>query len=304
MILTVTLNAALDVTYELDSLAVNGDNRVRQVRYCGGGKGVNVARLLHSLGREVMVSGFAGGATGKALQADLSKSNVQHSFDPVAEESRRTLTVVSGGSATLFNEPGPTIEDREWHRYCQHFEALLRDANVVVLSGSLPPGVPVDAYAVLGEASRAVGVPVVLDADGSALTMGLSAQPIIVKPNQEELARATGSRVVMTAIAALRRGGAQNVVASLGEEGLLADTTEGVWRAFPSVRVAGNPIGAGDAVVAALTCGVADSSSWSQRLREAIALSSSTVLEPVAGRADLDAYRRFRHEATVERVDL
>jgi tagatose 6-phosphate kinase len=304
MILTVTLNAAVDVTYELDSLAVNGDNRVRQVRHRAGGKGVNVARLLHSLGREVMVSGLAGGPTGEALEADLSQDDVQHSFEAIANESRRTLTVVCGDSATLFNEPGPRIEDREWHRYREHFATLVRDADVVVLSGSLPPGVPVDAYAVLGEASRAVGVPVVLDADGRALTMGLSAQPVIVKPNQEELARATGSRVVTTAIAALRRRGAENVVASLGEEGLLADTTEGVWRAHPPVRVAGNPTGAGDAVVAALTCGVADKSSWPQRLREAIALSSAAVLEPVAGRADLGAYRRIRHEATIEKVDL
>jgi len=300
VILTVTMNAALDVTYELDSVNWKSVNRVRTVRNCAGGKGINVARLLKALGRRVMVSGLAGGATGAALRAELSKDGIADALVPIAGESRRTLAIVTTDEATLLNEPGPTVSAREWRHFYDHFTTLVEDADAVVLSGSLPPGVPLDAYAVLGKAARRLGAPVVLDTSGRALTEGLIAHPVVVKPNKEELVSATGFEETLAATAALRRSGAENVVASLGDQGLLADTTEGCWRAVPPRRLVGNATGAGDGVVAALVAGLVDESPWPRRLVEATALSAASVIEPKAGSADLDVYRQFREEVTLE----
>jgi tagatose 6-phosphate kinase len=300
VILTVTMNAAFDVTYELDSVNWKSVNRVRTVRNRAGGKGINVARLLKALGRRVTVSGLAGGATGAALRAELSKDGIADALVPIAGESRRTLAIVTTDGATLLNEPGPTVSVREWRHFFDHFTTLVEDAQAVVLSGSLPPGIPLDAYAFLGKAARSVGIPVVLDTSGRALIEGLVARPVVVKPNKEELASATGLDEAWAATAALRRTGAENVVASLGDRGLLADTTEGCWRAVPPRHLAGNATGAGDAVVAALVAGLVDESPWPRRLVEATALSAASVIDPVAGSADLEVYRQFRQEVTLE----
>lgn len=190
MILTVTLNAALDVTYEVGTLERGGSHRVQTVRERAGGKGINVARVAHALGCEVTATGLVGGLVGELIRDDLRRSGVVHDFVTVSGTSRRTLTVVEteSGEATVLNEAGPQVGEEEWRAFLEHFTALAASASVVVLSGSLPPGVPPDAYAEL--VRRAPGQ-VVLDADGAALTEGIRGRPDVVKPNADELARAT-----------------------------------------------------------------------------------------------------------------
>lgn len=285
MIVTVTLNAALDDTYEVPDARPGGVNRVAAVHRRPGGKGVNVARVLHGLGHAVVAAGLAGGAAGRQIEEGLDALGVPASFSPVAAESRRTVTVV-GPEVTMFCEPGPAVTGPEWDAFLGHYEALVREAAVVVLSGSLPPGVPPDAYAEL--ARRAPG-PVILDADGEALRLGLAGRPDVVKPNAEELARASGAGDTAAGIRTLRAAGAGAVVASLGPDGVVADTPDGVLRAALDRPVPGNPTGAGDALVAALAAGLAGGLPWPERLRRAVALAACAVRSPVAGEIDAAA---------------
>jgi tagatose 6-phosphate kinase len=296
VIVTVTLNAALDVTYEVDRLAVDETHRVRSVAQRAGGKGINVARVLAGLGHDVTVAGLVGGATGEMVRADLRAAGLPAALLDVAGDCRRTVTVTQRAApgATLFNEPGPRIARREWERFLGHLRALVADAAAVVLSGSLPRGLPPDAYAVLVGIARAAGARVVLDADGAALRAGVRAGPDVVKPNLAELRAATGIAEPARACAALRRAGTHAVVASLGPAGLAADTAEGRWKAEPPLDVAGNPTGAGDAVVAALTAGLVAGQPWPERLAEAVALSAAAVRAPVAGDVDGATYAAVR----------
>ena len=294
MILTVTLNAALDITHRVDALVVHGTNRARDVHQRAGGKGINVARVLHALGHDVVVTGLVGDGTGADIRRDLAAAGLRDELAEIAAESRRTITIVDG-DATVLNEPGPIVTPDEWLHFVARFRSRAMDADAVILSGSTPPGWP-DAYARLGAAVRAVApeVPVLLDASGPALLAGLAARPAVVKPNRAELAEIGASPET------LRKRGAEAVVVSDGAEGLVAVTGEGTWRARPPEVVTGNPTGAGDAVVAALAAGIR--APWPQRLADAVALSAAAVLAPVAGAFDRAAYERFRAAVSVEEI--
>jgi tagatose 6-phosphate kinase len=319
MILTVTPNAALDVTYEVDSLERGASHRVRAARERAGGKGVNVARIAHALGCEVTATGLLGGAVGELVRDDLDRSGLAHDFVSVSGTSRRTLTVVESGSgeATVLNEAGPHVRPEEWSAFLDHFGGVAASASVVVLSGSLPPGVPADAYAEL--ARRAPGQ-VVLDADGMTLAKGVHGRPDVVKPNAEELVRATvaasaadvageeerdtAGRPMLAEVVgraeALRAAGAGNVLVSLGADGMLAVTADGVHWAAPPEAVVGNPTGAGDAAVAAIARALLLGLPWDEALRDAVALSAAAVAAPLAGDFDPDLYVRLLPEIVIE----
>ncbi|NGO80670.1 1-phosphofructokinase family hexose kinase [Streptomyces sp. YC504] len=299
MILTVTLNTALDLTYRVERLVPHSSHRVTTVTERPGGKGLNVARVLTALGHDVTVTGFVGGATGEALRAGLN--GVRDALFPVLGSTRRTVAVVdsSSGDTTQLNEPGPLITPSEWSTFLTSYETLLTSASAVALCGSLPPGVPVGAYAHLVRGARAAGVPVLLDTSGEPLRRGIAARPDIVKPNADELAELTGSWEPLPATRAARRRGAHAVVASLGPNGLLAATPDGTWQATPAAIVSGNPTGAGDSAVAALLAGLVAGDPWPKRLASAVALSAATVLAPVAGEFDADAYTEFEAGVSV-----
>ncbi|SDM67665.1 tagatose 6-phosphate kinase [Streptomyces sp. cf386] len=296
MILTVTLNTALDITYRVRALRPHASHRVSEVTERPGGKGLNVARVLAALGHEVTVTGFTGGATGRVVQEQLTATpGVVDALVPVTGATRRTIAVVDAhtGDTTQLNEPGPTITPAEWSAFQEAYGDLLASASAVALCGSLPPGVPVGAYAGLVRAAKAAEVPVLLDTSGEALRRGVAARPDIIKPNADELAELTGSHEPMRATQDARRRGARAVVASLGAAGLLALTSEGRWRATPPARVHGNPTGAGDAVVAGLLSGLVERLPWPDRLARASALSAASVLAPVAGEFERGTYEEL-----------
>ena len=304
MILTVTLNAALDVTYPVDALVPGGSHRVSESFSRAGGKGVNVARVLSALGIPAVVTGLVGGPTGRAIRDDLRAAQLPDELVSMAGDSRRTVTVVCGeaSDATVFNQSGPHVDKESWADFAARFAQLVRDAQVVVLSGSLPPGVPSDAYGRLTRLSAEAGATTILDTSGPALLAALDARPTVVKPNAAEITEVTGHDDTAAAADALRARGAQCVVASLGPDGLHAVTPGGTWRATPPWRLAGNPTGAGDACVAAIAAGLLAGEPWPAVLREAVALSAAAVVCPLAGDIDVGLYEQFRTSVPVERT--
>jgi len=309
MILVVCLNPALDVTHHVERVDWAGVNRPTAVYSRPGGKGINVARTLHALGAEVVLLGLAGGPTGSVVEAELDALGLRTAFTRIAGDTRRTFTVVDASSAAgrgavaLFNEPGPQISAAEWDEFRARYSRVLAVAArpgsaAVVLSGSLPPDLPANAYATLIVMAEAEGVPTLLDTSGAALQHAIAAGPHIVKPNLDELAALSAGQThdsgrlgtrecaqtsTIMAAAAVREAGAQSVVVSLGPEGLLAVTGDGCWHARPQAVVTGNATGAGDAVVAALAHGLVFGRPWPGRLRHAVALGAATVASPVAG---------------------
>ncbi|MEU2677200.1 1-phosphofructokinase family hexose kinase [Streptomyces sp. NPDC007107] len=304
MILTVTLNTALDLTYGVPALVPHTSHRVHEVTERPGGKGVNVARVLAALGHDTVITGFAGGPTGAVLRELIGAlpHRPTDALVTVAGSTRRTLAVVdrTSGDTTQLNEPGPHIGSGEWAAFLETYRELLPGADAVALCGSLPPGIHVGAYAELVRLARAAGVPVLLDTSGEPLRRGIAARPDLIKPNADELAQLTGAREPLRATRDARRRGAHSVVASLGPDGLLAVTPDGIWRAAPPSAVRGNPTGAGDSAVAGLLSALAEGLGWQDRLTRAVALSAATVLAPAAGEFDRAAYEDLLTRVTVE----
>ncbi|OEV05004.1 1-phosphofructokinase family hexose kinase [Streptomyces oceani] len=296
MILTVTLNTAVDLTYRVPRLEPHGSHRVREVTERPGGKGLNVARVLASLGQAAVITGFAGGPTGSQLRELLNAApgaaGLTDALVRTKGHTRRTVAVVdeSTGDTTQLNEPGPHIAPEEWSAFLAAYRELLPSADAVALCGSLPPGVPVGAYATLVRECRTADIPVLLDTSGEPLLRGLAARPEIVKPNSEELAGITGSSDPVRGAHQARRRGAHAVAVSLGPDGLLAVTPDGSWRATPPRQLKGNPTGAGDAAVAGLLSGTVERLSWAERITRAVALSAASVRAPAAGEFDEAAY--------------
>jgi tagatose 6-phosphate kinase len=290
MIITVTLNLALDVTYQVPGVDWDGVNRVSAVHRRAGGKGVNVARVLAALGRDVLVTGLAGGPTGRAIEADLRAARLPSALYGIDGDSRATLAVTDPDHTALFNEPGPEVTPDELAGFVRHYSSLLATADAVVLSGSLPRGVPADTYATLAAIAADRGVPSIVDADGDPLRHAPKGRPSILKPNADELARAVPGGTPAEGAQALRGQGAGAVVVSMGADGLMAVTGEGTFAARMPYTVRGNPTGAGDSLVAGLALGLVEPDPWPDRLRRAAALGAAAVARPVAGEFDPDVY--------------
>jgi 1-phosphofructokinase family hexose kinase len=305
VILTVTANPALDITYEVDELVAHQSHRVTTVRQRAGGKGVNVASVLTRMGRPVIATGLVGGAVGDQICADLRVRGVAAQLVDGCGTSRRTVNVVSAAhwDATIFNEPGPELTRPGWQSLVDAVDALMaeREVAVVVLAGSLPHGVPDDAYAELVDLAHVHGALVIVDADGAALRGALSSGPDLVAPNCAELARATGRQDLAEGAAALRDLGARDVVVSCGADGLvLLPEKDAGWRARLPAPLGGNPTGAGDALVASLAAGLADGSPWTRMLQDAVTWSAAAVLQPVAGEIDPTDVARLAPQVLVE----
>lgn len=295
MILVVTPNPAIDITYTVERLEPGRVHRPTAAAQRPGGKGINVARILHALGSRVVVTGLFAGAAGGTVVAALDAYGLGHRVTRMAGDTRRTVTVIDqeSGAATGFHEPGPASTAGDWAQLLGDVVDLLDTADVLVCSGSLPPDSPDDALVPFVDAARRAGVPTIVDTGAGPLRFAAAAGASLVKPNREELLGATGITDPVQAAQALRETGVNAVVASLGAEGLVATADGGTVRVHPGQVVHGNPTGAGDAVVAALAAGLETGRGWRETLRHAAALGSAAVQSPVAGEFPHSAYERL-----------
>lgn len=286
MILTVTPNPALDLTWRVDRLTPGATHRADAGAARAGGKGLNVARVAHAQGAAVLALATAGGRTGIALAADLAASGVTHRLVQVGAPTRQTVAIVDAelGDTTIVNERGANPTDAEWAALFGEVVDALPSARVLVISGSLPPGAPDTFVPLLIGTARDAGVPAIVDTSGPTLLRAAEAGASVVKPNAAELVEATGIADPVAGARALLALGAGLVLLSRGADGMLAVTGDAVRQARLDAPLAGNPTGAGDAAVAACAVlyaqGVRDPDLV---LRRATAWSAAAVPMPLAG---------------------
>ena len=194
MILTVTLNAAVDRTVAVPNFRLSQRHRAVESQTVAGGKGVNVARALKLLGRPVIATGLAGGATGTRVLERLAEESILNDFTRIDGESRTNLSVVdpTTGEQTEINERGPRVAPEEIDRFIEKLLYLAQGATICVLAGSTPPGTDPDVYARLVTELKTLGVLSVVDTDGEQMRAGLRAEPAVVAPNVGEAEEAVG----------------------------------------------------------------------------------------------------------------
>jgi 1-phosphofructokinase family hexose kinase len=312
-------NLTVDRTMRLPELTPGRVLRATEVEATPGGKGVNVARAALVIGIRATLVSFVPGHTGRAAAAMLTEAGVRLRAVPCQGELRSTAVVMEdGGRVTVLNEPGPPITAELWRAYEAEIAGALDGAEVLVCSGSLPPGGPVEAYASLVELAHSRGAVAVVDVAGAALDAALQARADVVVPNLGEAeALIEGSRVedvdavadarpraVAAALELVRRGARAAVVtaAAAGAALAVADQGDGEggawWLGAPPASVR-NPIGAGDAFAAGLAAALASGEPVTVAAREAVATGTAGVESPLGG--DFD---RARMRELLARVTL
>ncbi|KGA99043.1 hypothetical protein AJ85_15010 [Alkalihalobacillus alcalophilus ATCC 27647 = CGMCC 1.3604] len=309
MITTITLNLALDKTYFLSNFQKGKTNRIKQVHEEPGGKGINVAKVLQALGYEVKVSGFSGGFNGLKVQKLLNERSIPHRFIQIEDESRECLNIMADGNGqeTELLEQGPTVHQAKWGELCQLVHQLASQSEFVVLSGSLPKGVPINAYGQLIKIIDHAKAKAILDTSGEPFQAALSEKPFLIKPNEPELMNWLGKeklsrQEMIRAAEKLLDLGIPHVCLSLGANGALYIGEEGQYSLTPPLLEVKNTVGSGDAMVAGLTAGFLSNLSIEQTLKLGVACGMSNALHLYAGCIKTSDIKSFQAEIKIEKL--
>jgi len=186
MIATITLNPSLDRTITVHGLRVNESNRWTNLRYYAGGKGIDVSRAIHEMGGTTIAYGFIGGDGGRTLEILLDEEGVPFSFTPVEQETRTNFIITDTRTfqQTIINAPGPHISKKELERFLEKLRRIYPHPDLMVVSGSVPPGVPANIYYDIVLGAKGYGVRTILDAEGQWLEEGIKAKPYLIKHHQ------------------------------------------------------------------------------------------------------------------------
>ena len=312
MIVTVTLNAAIDRTLTVPNFQRGQRHRASSGLALAGGKGINVARALKTLRVPVVATGLAGGQTGTRILEELSREAILNDFVRIRDESRTSTLVVdpTSGTHTEINEWGPKVTETELDTLMDKLRYLSRGAELVVFAGSLPRGVEESFYAEAARDLARRGVRVVLDTDGEPMRLGLDAEPWLVSPNQREAEQLVGQELggeddFLMALDQIAEMGARNVHITL-ETGCFAllreDRHVRKLRALAPQLEPVSVVGAGDALLAQWLVATLDGAGSEDALRAAVAAGSASVLEVGAGVFDPAEAKRLA--GAVEVADL
>ena len=284
MIVTVTMNPAIDKTVKLNSFIHGGLNRISDITMDAGGKGINVSKTIKELGGETVCTGFVGGHNGKLLESLLADCDITTDFVEIDGETRiNTKIAEADGTVTELNEAGPLISEEKQAELLEKLLQYAQKDTWFVLSGSVPSGMSKNVYYEITEKLHEKGAKVFLDADGELFANGVKANPDAMKPNRVELEKYVGASGELDEGSLVRIGqsfqkqGIDKVIISLGGEGAFFFGEEEVIYS-PAIPIeVKSTVGAGDAVVAAFCYGMEQGYAWKDCIRLSIATSAGAV---------------------------
>lgn len=308
MILTVTLNPSVDISYKLDAFQLDTVNRVQDVMKTAGGKGINVSRVLKQLGEEVAATGFLGGSLGDFIRQQLKELSIQDHFVACHGETRNCIAVIHEGKQTEILEGGPTITN-EQHLFVQQFKKSVAQANLITISGSYPKGLSANFYNELLAITADLQKPVLLDTSGDALKHALENEekPFLIKPNEEEIAallkiELKTEQAIIKALENSLFAGVEWIVVTLGANGALVKHEEQVYRvAIPKVKAI-NPVGSGDSVIAGFASGLAKDLSTTKLIRYGITMGLLNAMEEKTGTINPTKIEEYMNQVKIIKI--
>lgn len=288
MIITVTLNPAVDKTVEIDNLRLNSVNRVTSVRLDAGGKGINVSKVVWRLGGKSKALGFLGGRAGTFIKEYLDERTIENDFVMVEGETRTNLKIVDPvhGTNTDINEIGPDITAANSSQINDQIIGALTEKTIIVLSGSVPPNMGKDIYQKWIGLAKEKGAKTILDADGEMFRLGIEAGPYLIKPNIHELEQfldrkiTTVNEVAEASRFLMKKHGIEVVVVSMGEKGALFLNKQVTILAQGLVVDVKSTVGAGDSMVAALAYALDNDYTFEKSVTLAVAAGTANVMTP------------------------
>lgn len=308
MIITITLNPAVDKTVEIGNFEVGTVNRVSSVRLDAGGKGINVSKVIMSLGGRSKAVGILGGPSGNFVKEYLDRMGIENDFLFIKGETRTNLKVVDNirKTNTDINEPGPRVTCREIETLRQKIFCDMKKDTIVVFSGSVPENVDKEIYGIWVSQAKKLGAKTILDADGELLKHGIEAGPFLVKPNVHELERFFGTRIgdVWEAERFARKlidaFGIEMVVVSLGKDGAVFLNKERSLFVHGIKVDVKSTVGAGDSMVAALAYSMEKGYDFEKSAKLAVAAGTANVMTSGTQPADLNTIIELEKKATFE----
>lgn len=259
MIITVTLNPAMDKTLIIEDFKLGTVNRTSDIRYDIGGKGVNVSKVLKNFGIDSLAIGFLGGTWKASFEHELDKRGINHQFIDIKASTRTNTKVVDtkNNTYTDINEAGPEISKSELDEFIALYTDRCSEGDIVVLSGGIPSSLPKDIYGTLISIAKSKGALTILDAEGELLANGLKEKPFAIKPNNHELSLLFNEELdnvekIIKSCDKIRQQGIDNILVSMGSEGAVYITKEKTFFAKGIKVPVRSTVGAGDSMVAAL----------------------------------------------------
>jgi len=309
MIVTVTLNAAIDKRYVVEDYQKGEVNRVKSCEATAGGKGLNVSKPIHIAGFPVIATGIVGGSAGDYITSTLDKMGVTNDFYKVKEESRTCINIwdEKHREQTEFLEPGFDLQEADFEKFVEKYKQLLEKASVVDMSGSIPKGLNESAYPRLIRLAKEKGIPVILDSSGKLLEEGIKEKPFLIKPNIDEIRMLTKKdcktyKELCSAGEDLYNRGIENVVISLGSEGALLFSKEGNYKTcIPKINAV-NTVGCGDAMIAGFAIGIHRGWPMKECLRYASGISVSAALREETGYFEKSDFEKILPQIKVEKI--
>jgi len=298
MIATITLNPSLDEHIIVHGLVLEETNRWVRRHHYAGGKGIDVSRAIHEMRGMTIAYGFIGGSNGRTVEILLDEEGVPTSFTPIEAETRTNfiITDTKTSQQTRIGAPGPHISKKELERFLRKMRKISPSPDMLVVSGSVPPGVPVSIYYDIVMEAKGFGVRTILDSAGQWLEEGIRAKPYLIKPNVHEAEILLGrelstEEVIIEAALDLVKMGIEIVVISRGQDGIIAAAKGSLCKAVPpSVKIR-SAVGAGDCTNAGLALKLADGEPLTEACRLAVAMGTAAVLTPgteLCRRADVE----------------
>jgi 1-phosphofructokinase family hexose kinase len=305
LILTLTVNPAVDRTVLVDHLVFEDRGYILSRSLAAGGRGINASRVLHSFGAKTAAILTSGGETGERIQEFLKNDGFPFYAVPIHNESRTNMTISDKQGLTIkLNELGTPLDESELAALKEMVEARIKKASWLMICGSLPPGVAPHFYCELIEMARAMNVSTLLDTDGDALLHGLEAKPTVVAPNQHEAERLL-NRALLTrsqfieAVQRIKAMGPESVMLSLGSRGVMAVSGTELLEALPPRIDALCPIGAGDALAAAFVWAMERKRPFADALRWGVAAGTASAAQPGMNFASLAQTKETYRHVTV-----
>lgn len=290
MILTVTLNAAIDKRYVVENFQPGSVNRVKECAYSAGGKGLNVSRVAVIAGEEVTATGFVGGHAGNYIVEALQGQKINGDFVHISGESRSCINIFDEATHTQteFLEPGVFVTDVNKEEMLTKFMELVEKCSVVVISGSVPKGVDSFLYKNMIQIAKKKNKKVILDTSGKLLDESVEAKPTMIKPNMDEIRMLTGKEMnseaeLIEAAEKLQQSGIEVVVISRGGDGSLVVCEDGVYQAVVPKIEAVNTVGCGDSMIAGFAVGFSRGMSMEETIQLASAISAANALRMETG---------------------
>jgi 6-phosphofructokinase 2 len=287
-IVTLTINPAVDIFVNVDRVEPARKLRCSAPKRDPGGGGINVARVVHRLGGDVAAIYPIGGAIGKLLQRLLEREGIDSIVTPSHLETRENFTAFEEetGEQYRFVLPGSTLHRAEWEACLDKLATLPDKPKFVVASGSIPPGMPNDFFAMVARHAKALGAKMVLDTSGTGLAPALDEGVTLIKPNQHELSDFVGTKLDKERdyIAACRKliaaSRTEAVALTLGEDGALLITAQRVWRSAPMQIEVVSTVGAGDSFLGGMVAALAAGRPIDEAFRMGVAAGSAAVMSP------------------------